>query len=123
MLAGCFLMVAAAGNAAALGYDDILGNWCGSKSNPNWTNFHVSRGTLAITHLPDGNTIDLSIDHFEFSDSGVVIYYLSAGHGNQASTPGSVVSRVQFIRFSPDRQLMIQATSDISGEYQFRRCQ
>ena len=124
VLAGCLLAIAAVGSshAASIGYDEILGNWCGMKSNPNWTNFHVSRGTLAITHLPNGDTIDLSIDHFEFSDTRVIIYYLSAGHGNQANKPGNVVSRVEFIRFSADRTSMFQATSDISGEYQFRRC-
>ena len=124
VLAGCLITIAAAGsgNAAALGYDDILGNWCGLKSNPNWTNFHVSRETLTITHLPEGNKIGLKIDHFEFDDDSVVIYYRSAGHGNQASRPGSVLSRVKFFRFSPDRASMNQATSDVSGEYQFNRC-
>ena len=125
VLAVCLLTIEAAGsgNAAALGYDDILGNWCGMKSNPNWTNFNVTRGMLTITHLPEGNRIGLTIDHFDFDDDSVVIYYRSAGHGDQASRPGSVLSRVKFFRFSSDRRSMNQATSDISGEYQFNRCQ
>ncbi len=118
------LLVLAAGSAgaASLDYSDALGTWCGSRSNPNWTNMDISRDALAITHLPGGNQTVLRIDHFEFSDAHVLIYYLAAGLGNQANKPGSTLARVEFIRFSADGRSMVQATSDISAEYTFTRC-
>ncbi len=116
------LTVAAASGAVAqsLGYDDILGNWCGSRDNPNWTNYTITRSTLTVTHLPARTQTTLQIDHFEFTGRTVTIHYLSAGHGTQAGTPGSTLSRVEFHNFSG--QSMIQGVSDVSGEYIFKRC-
>jgi hypothetical protein len=121
---GFLLALAATGGAgaASLSYDDILGNWCGSRSNPNWTNFRVSREQMIITHLPNRTRTPLKIDHFVFSDTDIVIFYLSAGTGTKAGTPGSMMSHVQFIRFGSDGQSMVQATSDVTGEYRFTRC-
>ena len=123
VVAALFLIATVGGaGAASLDYDSILGLWCGSQSNPNWTNYRVSRDALTVIHLPQRTNTVLRVDHFEFSDDAVVIYYLSAGHEKLGGTPGNVMSRVQFINFSPDGQQMTQATSDVSGEYRFTRC-
>lgn len=123
------MMVAAtSANAASLDFGDILGNWCGSRSNPHWTNYQISRTTLTVTHLPSGSKTTLQIDHFDFTEMyqsnrpSVVIYYLAAGHGGQAGTPGHTLIHAGFINFSSDGRSMTQVKSDVTNEYHFTRC-
>lgn len=114
---------ASSAGAAWLDYDDILGNWCGSQSNPTWGNYNISRDTLTVTRLPGRSRTELTIDRFDFSDMDVTIYYFSAGHGREAGRAGNVVSKVIFQQFSIDRQSMVQAAADDGlGEYHFKRC-
>jgi hypothetical protein len=108
-------------SAATLSYDNILGNWCGQNSNPNLTNYLFARDTLTVTFLPDKTTSVLKIDHYDFSDSAVVVYYLAASP-DKGSTPGNMLFQVTYYNFGSDGQTMQQKPSDRGGLYRFKRC-
>jgi hypothetical protein len=108
-------------SAVALTYDNIIGTWCGAKSNPNWTNQLIARNTLTVVHLPGNSRVVLNIDHFEFTDTTATIHYYSAGP-SEGGTPGKVLTRVLYGDFSADGRTMIQQPSKAGGLYRFTRC-
>ena len=113
--------VTASASAATLSYDNILGNWCGVTSNPNLTNYFFTNGNLTVTFLPGRTTSTLTVDHYEFSDSTVVLFYLAASP-KKGGTPGNTLVQVTFENFSPDGQTMNQRPSEQGGLYRFVRC-
>jgi hypothetical protein len=123
-LAFAMAAVTCSKSAVALTYDDILGTWCGAKTNPDWTNQLIARTTLTVVHLPQNSRTILKIDHFDFTDAIVTIYYLSAGRSQQSGTgiPGKVLTQVRYGDFGPNDKTMVQKSSDIGGAYHFTRC-
>jgi hypothetical protein len=108
-------------SAATLSYNTILGKWCGLSSNPNLTNYLFARDTLTVTFLRGKSTSVLKVDHYDFSDSTVVLYYFAASP-DEGGTPGNTLVQVTFGNFSPDDQTMEQPPSDEGGLYRFKRC-
>jgi hypothetical protein len=108
-------------SAVALTYDNIIGTWCGAKTNPNRTNQLIARATLTVVHLPENSRVVLKIDHFEFTDTTVTIHYFSAGP-SEGGTPGKVLTSVDYGDFSADGKTMVQKPSSAGGLYRFARC-
>ncbi len=108
-------------SAATLSYNSILGSWCGLSSNPNLTNYLFARDTLTVTFFPAKTKSVLKIDHYDFSDSAIVLYWFGASP-NQGGTPGNTLLQVTFGNFSSDDQTMQQQPSDEAGLYRFKRC-
>ena len=104
-LAFAMMFVATAQSASVLGYNDILGKWCGASNNPNWTNMLFARDALTITHLPQKKTTVFKVDRYEFTDTMVMIYYRPA-----ASVPppfsGKKTFKAIYSDFSSDRKTM-----------------
>ena len=107
--------------AAMLTYDSILGSWCGVSTNPYLTNLIFARDTLTVIHLPKNDRTVLKIDHYEFTDSEIIMYYKFAG-GNQTGTPGNVLGHSTYRDFGADDKTMVQAPSN-DALYHFTRCQ
>src|SRR5215471_6921379 len=114
-------LLASGESADALSYNDIFGKWCGSSADPNLTNITFSRDVLTITHLPTKNTAVLKIDHFDFTDSTITIYYFGAGAVQ--GTPGNKPFYVWYGNFRPDGKAMSQLPINApSRPYSFTRC-
>ncbi len=113
----------ASGSAVAdpVTYKDILGKWCGTKSNPNWVNLTISRDELAIVHLPNKAKNVLKIDHFEFGDSAVTLHYYAAGALN--GVPGSNLFQVSYGEFGADDKTMVQLHNTVQPrDAYYKRC-
>lgn len=113
----------ASGSAVAeeLTYKDILGKWCGNKSNPNWVNLIITRDELAIVHLPNKARNVLKIDHFEFSDTGVTLHYFAAGALN--GVPGSNLFQVSYGDFGAGGKTMVQLHNTVQPrDAHYKRC-
>jgi len=108
-------------SAAPLSYNSILGSWCGQSSNPNLTNYLFARDTLTVTFFPAKTKSVLKIDHYDFSDSAIVLYWLAASP-DQGGTSGNTLVQVTFGNFSSDDQTMQQQPNDEAGLYRFKRC-
>ena len=106
-------------SAAALSYDNILGKWCGLASNPNPSIDLFTRDALTVTF--PSRTVVLKIDHYNFSDSTVIMHYFAAAP-ERGSTPGQQVLNVTFENFSSDGQTMDQRPNEQGGRYRFKRC-
>jgi hypothetical protein len=123
-LAFAMATVTSTKSAVAMTYDNIIGTWCGAKTNPNWTNQLIARTTLTIVHLPENSKVILKIDHFEFTDTNVTIHYYAAPGKQGGGTPGNKLTQVMYGDFSADGKTMVQGASGIAGtgQYHFTRC-
>ncbi len=108
-------------SASALAYNDILGKWCGATSNLNWTNMLFARDVLTITHLPRKTTTVFKIDHYEFTDTMVTVYYRSAGPAPAPFSDKKLFKAV-YSNFSSDRKAMSQPAGINRDAYRFTRC-
>jgi len=107
--------------ADALAYKDILGKWCGTKTNPNWVNLMITRDELTITHLPNKTRNVLKIDHFEFSDTAVTLDFFAAGALN--GVPGSNLFQVSYGDFGADGKTMVQLHNTVQPrDAYYKRC-
>jgi hypothetical protein len=61
-------MWCATGDASALGYDDILGNWCSSTAR-----LEFSRETMGVYLFADKSKMNRKVSAYEFSDSIVTV--------------------------------------------------
>jgi hypothetical protein len=105
----------------ALTHNDILGSWCGVKTNPNWTNLLVARDKLTITHLPGKGVNVLKIDHFSFTETQVTIHYFAAEA--LKGVPGKNLFEVSYGNLSADGKTMVQLHSGVQPrDYNFTRC-
>jgi hypothetical protein len=95
--------------AVALTDRDILGKWCGSD-----TNYDIGRKTLTVIWRSDNERKKFAIDHFEFSDASVIMYWRRIAGEKRLST--------QFGEFSRDRRTMIQIKNEAGPRREFRRC-
>jgi hypothetical protein len=111
---GFVAAVTASAPAAALTYADILGGWCGVRSNPNRTNYTFTRKTLTVTFLPGRTKKVFKVDNYDFSDTGTVtLFYWQARDERR---------QVHFGDFSSDGREMFQQSSEAGGLYRFVRC-
>jgi len=107
--------------ADALAYEDILGKWCGTRTNPNWVNLMISRDELVITHLPNKTKNVLKIDHFEFGDTAVTLHYFAAGALNGVA--GSNLFQVSYGEFGADGKTMVQLHNSVQPrDAYYKRC-
>jgi hypothetical protein len=107
--------------AGALTYNDILGRWCGAKTNPNWTNLLVARDKLTITHLPGKVVNVLKIDHFSFTETQMTIHYFAAGA--LEGVRGKNLFHVDYGNLSADGKSMVQLHNEVQpSDYNFTRC-
>jgi hypothetical protein len=120
-LAILILPVTTGAFAAMLSYDNILGSWCGMSINPYLTNLVFARDTLTVIHLPKNDRTVLKVDHYQFTDTAITLYYKYAG-GDQTGTPGNVTGHAVYSEFGADDKTMVQAPSN-NALYHFTRCQ
>jgi hypothetical protein len=99
----------AASPALALTDRDILGKWCGSA-----TNYDIGRNRLTVTWRSDKERKKFVVDRFEFTDTGVIMYWRRSADDKLLST--------QFGEFSPNRRMMIQIRNEAGPRREFRRC-
>ena len=115
--------ISSGGSAVALTYDDILGKWCGVSTNPNLTNLLFSRDRLIVFHLANNTQTTLQVDHYEFTDTEVMLYYLAAGTAKtQQGSPGNERVYATYRDFGADGKTMIQVATKYAGQYRFIRC-
>jgi hypothetical protein len=97
----------ATGDASALGYDDILGNWCSTTAR-----LEFSRDTMGVFLFADKSKVNRKISTYEFSGSIVTVrWYLD--NEETSSTFGE---------FSPNGATMfLQPGKDIPHR-EYRRC-
>ena len=100
-------MWCATGDASAVGYDDILGNWCSTTAR-----LELSRDTMGVYLFSDKSKIDRKISKYEFSDTTVTVrWYLDNEETNST-----------FGEFSPNGGTMfLQPDKDVPRR-QYRRC-
>jgi hypothetical protein len=120
-VAAMTISVVTSQSASALAYNDILGKWCGVSSNLNWTNMLFARDVLTITHLPQKATTVFKIDHYEFTDTIVTVYYRSISPA-PAPVPGRKIFKAVYLNFSSDRKTMSQPAGVNQNAYRFTRC-
>jgi len=107
---------------AALSAKDILGQWCGERSNPNWTNVEFTETRLIVTRLPGKSVKSFKIRSYDYSDDLVTVHY-TAGDDEGGGTPGnSRQFRVEYGHFSSDGTSMNQEPNEAGGRYRFNRC-
>ncbi len=112
-LAVGFALMVPSGPASALSEADILGTWCGAKSNSNLTNYTITRNTLTVTYFPANTQRVFPITSFDFSSDVVTMNWKLADNDERWT---------KFGEFSPDRRSMMQLASEAGPRYDFYRC-
>lgn len=111
MLIVAFLLAAAGVTtpAVALTDRDILGKWCGSK-----TNYDIGRKTQTVTCRSDNERKNFVIDRFAFTDTDMTMYWRRIAKGEAPEHPVRGISQ--------DRRRMIQIKNEAGPRREFRRC-
>jgi hypothetical protein len=102
-----FSLWCATGDASALGYDDIIGNWCSATAR-----LEFSRETMGVFLFSDKSRLSRKISKYEFDGGNVTVrWYLD--DGATSSTFGE---------FSADGGTMFLQPSGEVPRRQYRRC-
>jgi len=74
------IAMGAAGDASALGYDDILGNWCSATAR-----LEFSRETMGVFVFANKSHVSRKISTYEFTDKMVTVRWYLDGEPTSSS--------------------------------------
>jgi hypothetical protein len=95
------------GDASALGYEDILGNWCSATAR-----LEFSRDTMGVYVFADKSRLNRKISAYEFGGSAVTVRW-SLDDKLTSSTFGE---------FSPNGATMFLQPGEDVPRREYRRC-
>jgi len=97
----------ASGDASAVGYDDILGNWCSATAR-----LEFSRNTMGVFVFANKSHMSRKISRYEFSDTTVTVRWFIEDELTSSS----------FGEFSRDgRTMFLQPGADVPRR-EYHRC-
>jgi hypothetical protein len=97
----------ATGAASAIGYDDILGNWCSATAR-----LEFSRATMGVFLFSDRSHLSRSISTYEFHDNYVVVRWDLEGKPTSST----------FGEFTSDGRTMFLQPGDDVPRREYHRC-
>jgi hypothetical protein len=113
--AACLIVAAliCAGSAAgAASYSDILGRWCGDRSNRFVTVLDFRPESFVVTWPDTNQKRSITIIRYEFGPGTVRVHWLN----------GNTPTWTEYGEFSPDGQRMLQLPTRGLPTYIFYRC-
>jgi uncharacterized protein (DUF2147 family) len=99
--------VLAASPVRALSFKDISGKWCTSAGSSQFTESAI------IVRKTDGSRIELKIDHYDYGDDAITVYWV---------TPDKSMASTTYGDFGADGRTMAQFTTDNGPRRAHRRC-
>jgi hypothetical protein len=101
------IAIGAARPAAALGFEDISGKWCGSVSSYTFT-----PGKLIVTLYADNARYEYKIDDYQYEEGSITVNWVR--NGEKLFT--------KFSEFSGDDRFMAQQQNNAGPRREFKRC-
>src|SRR5712692_30972 len=108
IVAAATAAVMACSPAQALSFNDISGKWCSAGGSEELT-----RNTLIAIRSSDRARFDFKIEHYEFGETTVTVYWVD--------TKKQSVN-TDFGEFSADGRHMVQFKNEAGPRREFRRC-
>jgi hypothetical protein len=99
--------VLAASPVRALSFKDISGKWCTVAGSSQFTEKAI------IVRKSDGGRIELKIDHYDYADDAITVYWL---------TPDKSMTSTTYGDFGADGRTMAQLATSDGPRREHRRC-